>query len=159
METELPEETVESNNKIPANKRTSSDQRGWIFFVPHPPLPPGNGELLDSAGGEGDEGLRSNIFGKGTCTVNNSCKHSPGYWKDYNLGVFFPKSAPNGKQALPFLKEHSTISLLSLESALGAPGMKGALGMKADIYDYCLKGTERNTNVKCEWLLVLKDVL
>lgn len=37
--------------------------------------------------------------------------------------------------------------------------MKGALGMKADIYDYCLKGTERNTNVKYEWLLVLKNVL
>lgn len=31
--------------------------------------------------------------------------------------------------------------------------------MKADIYDYCLKGTERNTNVKYEWLLVLKNVL
>lgn len=53
METELPEETVESNNKIPANKRTSSDQRGQVFFAPHPPPPPGNGELLDSAGGEG----------------------------------------------------------------------------------------------------------
>lgn len=37
--------------------------------------------------------------------------------------------------------------------------MKGALGMKADIYDYCLKGTERNTDVKYEWLLVPKDPL
>ena len=37
--------------------------------------------------------------------------------------------------------------------------MKGALGMKADIYDYCLKETERNVNVKYEWLLVLQNVL
>jgi len=64
-----------------------------------------------------------------------------------------------GNKFHPFLKEYSTISLLSLESALGAPGMKGALGMKADIYDYCLKETERNVNVKYEWLLVLQNVL
>lgn len=98
------------------------------------------------------------FFGKGTYVVNNSCKGSLMYWSHYDSVFSFPKSGFNGKQVSTFLKEYSTISLLSLESTLGAPGMKGALGMKADIYDYCLKGAERNSNVKYEWLLVLKNI-
>lgn len=108
--------------------------------------PPGNWALLDKAGGDGEvEEQEAVFFSKGTYTVNNSCNGSLVHWKHYNLWVSFPKSGFNGKQVSPFLKEYSTISLLSLESAVGAPGMKGTLGMKADIYNYCLKGTEMNT--------------
>lgn len=156
---ELSEEAIEGSNRISEKKHFLGSQ-GMI--IPHYlySSPPGNWAQLDETGGdEGMEEQEAIFFGTGICIVNNSCKGSHVYWRHYNLEVFFPKSGFNGKWVSPFLKQYSTISLLSLESALGAPGMKGALRMKADIYDYCLKGTERNTNVKYEWLLVLKNVL